>query len=99
MAPLGTLGDRLVVRDHDQGAAALAVDPLQQVEHAHRALAVEVSGRLIGQDQARVVDQRPADRHPLPLTTAQLARPVLGTSGEPDLVQQRQGEPAVVRRR
>ena len=40
---------------------------------------IEVGGRLVGQDQRRVVDQRPGDRHPLLLS----ARQLLGQEFEP----------------
>ena len=46
---------------------------------------VEVAGRLVGQDQRRVGDQRPGDGDPLLLAAGQLARPVArpGRPGRP----------------
>ena len=37
---------------------------------------VEVGGRLVGEEQGRIVAERPGDRHPLLLPTGQVTRPV-----------------------
>ena len=64
-----------VVRDHDDRRAR-AVQVAQQVHHRGAGAAVEVARRLVGQDQRRLADQRPRDRHPLALAARQLRRPV-----------------------
>ena len=64
---------------------------------------VEVAGRLVGQQQRRLADHRPGDRHPLPLAAGQLVRPVVEPVAQPDPVQRAPrpaaAAPAAVRRR
>src|SRR5438067_12895783 len=74
------------------------MNSLEQVEHAHRAVGVEISGRFIGEDQARVVDERARDRDPLPFAATQLAGAVLGAIEEANLVEQIAGLRLSVRR-
>ena len=47
-------------------------------------VAVEVAGRLVGDDQRRIGDQRPRDRHALLLAAGQLVRVVVRAVGKPD---------------
>ena len=58
------------------GAAELR----QQREDLGAALAVEVAGRLVGEDQSRLVDERACDRDSLSLTAGQ-AVPARGQAG------------------
>jgi hypothetical protein len=51
-----------VVRDHDDRLLELAVEQAEQVEDLAGAGAVEVAGRLVGDEQVRVGDDRPRDR-------------------------------------
>ena len=60
-----------VVGRHQDGDAEL-VDPQQELEDLPADERVEVAGRLVGDDQARVVDERPGDRRPLLLAARQL---------------------------
>ena len=60
----------------------------QQLEHLGARAAVEVSGRLVGQDQLGLAKQRPGDRDPLLLAARHLGRQVLGPRGEPDQIEQ-----------
>ena len=62
-----------VVGRHQHGHAEL-VDPQQELDDLPADQRVEVAGRLVGDDQARVVDERPGDRGPLLLAARQLAR-------------------------
>ena len=48
---------------------------------------VEVPGRLVGEDQRRLGDERAGDRDPLLLAAGELAGPVLGAIGEADAVE------------
>ena len=50
-----------VGHDH-QGEPALVAQAMEQLDDLVLALAVEVAGRLVGQEQARVVGERPRDR-------------------------------------
>ena len=63
--PVGDVADPLVVADDDDAPALLLRDPAQEPHDLVADLRVEVGGRLVGQDERRVVDQRPGDRHPL----------------------------------
>ena len=60
----------LVGDHHDRGAVDL-VELVEQPEHLVAAVGVEVAGRLVGEDDRRPVEQRPGDRHPLPLAAAE----------------------------
>ena len=50
-----------------RGAARRSPSPVDRVE---------VAGRLVGEHERRLADERPGDRHPLPLAAGQLRRPV-----------------------
>ena len=71
-----------VVGDHDDGLAELAHAAAQVVEHLRGRLAVEVAGRLVGEHDVRLGDQRAGDRHPLLLAAGELGRPVAEPVGE-----------------
>ena len=60
---------------------------------------VEVAGRLVGQHQARLVDQRARDRHPLLLPARELAGMVVQALAEADALQRgdRARAPALAR--
>ena len=70
-APAHAVDHRLVVRRDDHGRAG-AVDPVEQLHDPDRRLGVEVAGRLVGQQQRRVVDERARDRDALLLAARQL---------------------------
>ena len=57
----------------------------EQRQHGRAVLAVEVAGRLVGQHQLGIVDERAGDREPLLLAAGQLVRPAIGDLGEPEL--------------
>jgi hypothetical protein len=50
-------------------------------------LRIQVTRRLISQDDLRLMDDRPRNRHALLLSTRQLARPVLDPMHHPDETQ------------
>ena len=52
---------------------------------------VQVAGRLVGQQQRRLPDHGPGDRHPLPLPAGQLVRPVPQPVGQADPLQRGPG--------
>src|SRR3954451_6198126 len=62
-----------VVRGHQHGRAQV-VDSEQQLDDFPADQRVEVSGRLVGDDQSRSVDHRAGDRGPLLLAAGELAR-------------------------
>ena len=80
-------GDLQVVGDDDQRDAAVRVERLQQVHHLGPADAVQVAGRLVGEDHLRVADQRPGDRHPLLLAAGELVGRVVEPVAHADRAQ------------
>ena len=88
--PLGVAGDVRLVGDEHHGAPG----GVQVGEDRHHVLArvgVQVAGRLVGEDQRRVGDDGPGDRHPLLLAARHLARQVTHAVGHADLGQGRLG--------
>ena len=76
-------GHILLVRDQDDRVAA-GVHLAKRGEDLLAGGAVEVSGRLVGEDEARPGDEGPRDRDPLALPAGELVRPVVRPVGEAD---------------
>src|SRR4051812_16176847 len=70
------LRDVVLVRDHDDRVAARR-ELAEEVEDFAAGLRVEISGRLVGEQQRRLVDQRACDRDTLALTAGELVRLVV----------------------
>ena len=68
---IGGAGGRLVV-GHEDDRAAVVGRAAQEPEDRGARLGVEVAGRLVGQHERRVVDQRASDRQALLLAAAEL---------------------------
>src|SRR5207249_52013 len=68
---LRLVADGRVVRDDDEGEALLAVKALHQVDDLLGRLGVEVPGRLVGEDDVRLVHEGAGDRDPLLLAAAE----------------------------
>ncbi len=81
---VGVFGDAQVVRDEDDGDAALRVQPLEQAHDLRAGLRVEVARRLVGQDDGRLGDQRAGDGDALLLAARQLVGVVLQPVAQPD---------------
>ena len=82
--PLPKRGDDVgVVGRHEHGHAEL-VDPQQELEDLPADQRVEVAGRLVGDDDPRVVDERARDRRALLLAAGELLRVLLRLLGEAD---------------
>ncbi len=74
------------------------VDEMQQrVEHVLGGVRVEVAGRLVGEDETRLVGQRAGDGGALLLAARQLRRAVIDAVGETQRAQHLRG--ALRRRR
>ena len=73
------------MRDHHEGGAAVG-QLHEQVDDLGAGLGVEVAGRLIGEQERGLPDDRPRDRDPLALTARQLTRSVRDAVVEADLL-------------
>src|SRR5829696_2265467 len=83
-------GDLHVVRDeHDRDPRD--VQFFKQVEDLGAGSRVQVAGRLVGQQQGRVVDQRASYGHPLVLPAGELGWSMVRPLGEPDPLQDTEG--------
>jgi hypothetical protein len=69
---------------HDHHRRPSAIDAVEQLHDPDRSLRVEVSGRLVGQQQRRVVDERSRDRHALLLPAGELVRIAVNLRLQPD---------------
>src|SRR5690606_39351390 len=58
---LGVASGDLVVRHHDDRLPQISVEPAQELENLIRGCAIEVSRRLVGEDELRVGDERAGD--------------------------------------
>jgi hypothetical protein len=79
-------GDSRIVGGDDQSGAVLAVEGEQQVDDPGADRRVQVSGGLVGQQQAGSHDQGAGDRHPLLLPARQLRGQRAGPIAQPDRV-------------
>ena len=77
-----------IVGDEDERRLAAALQAEQQVDHLLAGLAVEIAGRLVGQDDLRAGAQGPGDGDALLLAAGELRREMIGAVRQPDLVQQ-----------
>src|SRR5216684_6333690 len=73
----------VLVGDQDDGVAA-GGELAEEIENLAAGLGVEVSGRLVGQQQRGLVDQSPGDGHALALAARQLVRLVVHPVAETD---------------
>src|SRR5258706_10301294 len=83
---LSVLSDVRLV-SHGNDGDAFFIQFLENTHDLDRGAAVEVAGRLIGQDQSRSVDQRASDGHALLLSAGELARVMVLASVELDALQ------------
>ena len=67
---------------------ARPAQPAEQLQDRGAVVGVEAPGRLVGQHELRVVDERAGDREPLLLAARQLARQVTGDVAQAELVDQ-----------
>ena len=71
-----------------QDRLAARVQTGEQLEHFLAALGVERAGRLVGQQQRRLVGKRPGDREALALTARQRGGRLLGLVADAEQVEQ-----------
>ena len=72
--------------------------PLEDRQDLLRGGGVQVAGRLVGEDQRRVGDQRAGDRDALLLAAGQLGGQVVDAVAQPDLAQRAPAPGAGARR-
>ena len=81
-SPFRVLRDVRLVRDQHDGQALLVIQCLQNVHDLDRCPAVQVPGRLIGQQDRRPVHQPARNGHALLLPAGKLRRMMPGAFGE-----------------
>src|SRR6266545_7304694 len=91
--PVGDLLQAGVVADDHHAAAVLGGELAQQPGDLAAVGAVEVGGRLVGQDERRVVGQRPGDRHALLLPAGELVGAEAEAVAQPHPFEQLAGAP------
>ena len=87
-----------IVRRHDHGRAA-RVDLAEQVHDFEREVGIEVSGRLVAEDDQGIVHQCPRDGDPLLFAAGQLQRKRIHPMLQADPFQDLEGPPLLLRRR
>ena len=85
----GQRRQRRVVRHQHQGRLARMIDGQQQIHDVPAVGAVEIAGRLVGEQDRRIVGQRAGNRDPLLLAAGELRRIVMPAAGQAHLVEQR----------
>ena len=85
--PLGGAGDAHVVR-HEHDRLAVGVALAQDRHDLAGGGGVEVAGRLVGEQDARAVDQRAGDRDALLLAAGEVAGDARGGVGEAEALEQ-----------
>src|SRR3954447_5845702 len=90
--------DRRVVRRHQDGRVG-AVDPVEQLHDADARRRVEVSRRLVGDENHRPVHERSRDGHPLLLPARQLLGQPATLAVQPDELEHLGNDPLDGRRR
>ena len=77
------------MRDHDN--ELFVRDLLQKLHDLHRRFTVQRAGRLVGQQNLRIVDQRPRNRHALHLSAGHLVGLFMQLVTQTDLFQRLHG--------
>src|SRR6185436_14160344 len=98
-------GDIGLVR-HDDDRLSVSVQLVEQGEDLDARLRIEITGRLVGEQDRRIRDERARDRDPLALTARELVRQVIRAVGETDALEHalglglalREAQPAVDQR-
>ena len=92
--PVRSGHQRLVVGGDDGGDPLLLDQRADQIHDPGGGVAVQLTGRLVGEQDARSRGQRPGQGHPLLLAAGQLVGPLIGMAGQADQVQHL-GDPGV----
>ena len=89
-APVGLPRDVRIVRDHQNGVAGL-VQLTEQIDHDLFVGFVQIAGRLVGQNQFRLIDQRARDSHTLLFASGKLRWQMRQAFAEADTLQRFRG--------
>ena len=81
------LGQSTLVRDHDDGHAQREAHVANEVEDVFAGAAVEVAGRLVGQQYRRAIGERAGQRNTLLLAARELRRTMVETLAQADALQ------------
>src|SRR5256714_5908418 len=73
MDPIAGFGNHRIMRGQKQSFAAFLHDILQQLKSALRVCSVEIAGRFVRQNDARIVSQRARDGDPLLFASGKMA--------------------------
>ena len=68
-----------IVRDHHDRLVEVFIQALQNLQHFRSRMTVEISGRLVSEQQSWIADNRPSDGHALFLPTGELLGQVVDT--------------------
>lgn len=74
------------MRDQDHGLPPLARRRAEEVEYGLTGIAVERTGRLVGEQNIRSRGKRPSNGHPLLLPSRQLMRTMREPPAQPEAV-------------
>ena len=80
------------MRDEHQGRLPSPLQAEQKLDHLVAGLAVEIAGRLVGEDDLRTRAERARQCHTLLLAARQLRRKVIGAMRDADFRQQAAGD-------
>jgi hypothetical protein len=75
------------VGDQNDGDTVLAVETLEDLQNLDAGLGIEVTRRLVGEQNRRLVDESASDGDALPLTARELIRPMLDAVTELDALE------------
>jgi hypothetical protein len=83
------------MRDKDQPLASFTTGARQQLGDLARVVDVEIAGRLVSENDCRVVGESSGDCDTLLLTAAQFRRPVTASVAEADRVEELHCAPTI----
>ena len=86
--PVGVLRQLLVVGDDHDGRAFALANCFERLQHNRARLGIEVAGRLVGEQQRRIVGERPRNGDALLLSAGKLGRAVLHAVAQAEQVEQ-----------
>ena len=82
-------GEAVVMGSDQAGGAGFVAQRADHRDHFVSGVRIEVGGRLVGDQQARLLDQRAGNRHTLALAAGKFVGPVLGAVGQSDTFEHR----------